>query len=89
MKCCDVREQVISGAKQRLYYAGYSANVEHNPPNKCVWKVGVTRVDKGSREKDPKGGVSGNAGIQSPEFLRASPDPTALSETFGALFEFY
>lgn len=40
----------------------------NNPPTKCVWKVGVLRADKGSREKAPKGSVSGNAGIRSPEF---------------------
>lgn len=40
----------------------------NKPPNKRVWKVGVIRADKGSREKVPKGGVSGNSGIRSPEF---------------------
>lgn len=43
----------------------------NNPPNKCVWKGGVIRADKGSREKAPKSGVSGGAGIQSPEFPAA------------------
>lgn len=38
----------------------------NNHLSKCVWKVGVIRVGKGSREKAPKGGgMSENAEIQS------------------------
>lgn len=57
----------------------------NNPPSKCVWKVGVIRVGKGSREKAPEGGgVSGNAEIQSLEFLVAD----SMSRPHCSLFSY-
>lgn len=52
-----------------------------NPPNKCMWQVGVISADKESRAKASKSSVSGITGIQSPEF----PVADSMSRTHCSL----